>query len=392
MSLAEDGLVRITIGMTMFETVHTQASCFDDKGNLWLFSNEMNALFKIPKGSRQMLYVCSFQEKMFVTSLYTSMKCVNGKLLLTPCSAKNFVVYDIHSAEAEYYPIEKPARIYFNTALLSDSVLVMFPVAFFEFAYVYDSETEVFSKVRIHYPEFIGQKLKNNFPLFVGEADLGGLAAFCVCKTDMYLKFNPLTGDTSISSIPGNGEYYKMAGKGSCLFFLNMAGDELLCLENGAAKSLGLETKTRQDVFSNGIPMGYGNLVMIGRRVYCIPFKGNPIYIFAEPGHILLRWNIDWKQVGADTDTQPIVNVNVWDEKSYFLPYQGPVAISIDSPQEPPEKIIFSVADAGKEKFASRIFDSHHGEMVFESKSISARYFLQYVRYAQNEPAYGEAR
>ena len=359
----------IMIGI--FKNLHTQASAVDSDENIWTFSNDINALFVFRKNSYKPEYVCQFEENFFSQSLYTSMKCINGKLLLTPCAASNFVSYDINTGKTSYYPILKPPEVYFNTVVTSEQKVIMFPVRYYDHAYLYDLKKNRFSEIAISYPDDFDDSWKDMSPLFIGEAYVENAAVFCIVGSNMYLEFNYNNGIALIKKTQLKEKLYKVAGAQNRLYFMNLSGDKLVYMENGSVKkTVSLPVKERTDIFLNGIGMGFGNIVLNGGKIYCVPFRGNVLIIYDIENNKVNGYGIDWSLCGMTENRQPFSDVDVIGNSAVFLPYQGNSVARFDSNSGEIDYYDGQIQDSDRSILAQKLLDELKGSVLSESDTI----------------------
>ncbi len=80
------------------------------KDKVYFFSYEVNGLFKIDMNKRECSYIASLEKYSSKIRLFGDLTYINGKLVIAPMSADDFVIYDLEMKSVKYLPIQNPEK------------------------------------------------------------------------------------------------------------------------------------------------------------------------------------------------------------------------------------------------------------------------------------------
>ena len=308
----------------------TQCACLDEKDQLWMVSNTLNALFCVNIDTEQVQYVTSFdQEPMICKDLYTKAIWYQGKMICIPCTAKNIAIYAVETKETRYVPIRnEDYLVYFNTISLNESRILLFPVIYSKYAYIFDLDTESYETILLEYGK---NKHKVRNKIVQGDALCNGKVYFIIRETDIYFSFDIESHIIQFYKADNHQLFFSMASDGKYLYLFHTDG----CGYDVYQNQQYIETRKllpKETDVSCIIP--YENMNYIASfcekgQVINLPMKNNSLKLF-QNGY-MKDIPLDWNRICmVDLKVQAFSLCIQYNEKLLLLPYHCNTIVQID--------------------------------------------------------------
>lgn len=307
----------------------TQCACLDEKGNAWIFSNEMNALFYRNMESGEIQYVTSIEREDFcIRELYSEAVWFQKKVFLIPFAAKDIAVYDTVRVEIRYITLNIHPDHY-NVVRLPGNRLLLYSVRERMFAYVVSLEKLCCNEMTIDY----GKKeaaLKGK--LLRGTAYCDGKAYFVIDKTNMCAVLDVDKKTVQICQMEKEAALFRVASDGRYLYFMHADGCAYDVYRGCVyVKTIMLSNRCGDENADARLEqMEYTrNTVLDDGHIVSIPMKTQPIVVMH--GDKLIMFPLEDKKIGRyKSSTEPVVVCKAFRNKLFFFPYHSDVFVSID--------------------------------------------------------------
>ena len=294
--------------------ISTQASCVDDDGTIWIFSNDYNALFTYER--EKVNYITTFEEeKFFEEQLYNKAYATKNEIYFFPVIAKNIACFSKNTNSVDYIEIPKREKnVYYNIIEKNQNELYLFPVNMGEFAYIFYLGEKTIEKYRIPW-EKLGF---NSDAHIIGDAYLEGCVYLAVVNTNKILKVDlekikyeiisinenvfrthaykntlyalndlgnaviEIKEDSSISIIEKFGFDLKKNDKENMKYidFTFLSSDMMILLPIGEDSVLVRDGKLSKKIFiEDNACQFYDDILVLNKKAYLMPYKSDSILI-----------------------------------------------------------------------------------------------------------------
>lgn len=306
----------------------TQCACLDDEGNVWIFSNEINALFYRRLESGITEYITGFDREAFwMKELYTDMIWFQGKIFLIPCAARDIAVYDTVQERAEYISLCTPPDNY-NVVRLPKNRLLLYSVRARASAYIVSLEKMCCEHISIDYGE------KKNIlegRLLRGTAYCRGKACFVVDKTNQYVEFDIDTKTIRLCRTEKEAPLFHAASDGQYLYMMHDDGCAYDAYDkSGYIKTYRLLEKLENKKNDCQLKRTYVfNIVLEDGSIVSTPLKKQPVIIMKNGNFI--RFPLEDRKIDRYiNDLQPLCKCESFQNKLVLFPYHSSVLVIID--------------------------------------------------------------
>lgn len=299
--------------------ISTQASCIDDEGVIWLFSNDFNALFSWKSG--KVTYVTTFDdEDFFENVLYNMALNYGNNIFFFPVRAKKIACYSKSAKQVTYLEMpERKDNEYFNIIYKDVNQVWMFPVFKRDYAYILDMERKTVKRCGIHWNN-IDISAKNSL---IGDALLDECIYLAVSGTNSILKFN--TESYECEKVEINEPLFRTHTYGNAVYTLDAYGHMVLQYTEGKTSvvlsRINRNTENKVMRFKN---MEYVDFFPISlERMALLPMLGEGVCIADKNGDSIIATGKSGYQLYADILT--------YGEAIYLMPYEGDEMVTINS-------------------------------------------------------------
>ena len=314
--------------------IRTQCTCYYC-GEIWFFSNEINALFKINPQTMQSKYVTSIEGYPINTGwLFTKMIPYKDRLILIPFVAKRLIIYCPNTKETKYieFNLEDDSPYFVVSEMFDQHSIILFPAIKHGYYYIYNLEDEMVTRHRLESNMFINGSDKTLEIVSSGVMhDDRYIINILKSNRLMYfknnscsLKFDNITTlKKRVCAIEKYNEKYFIAldSTGDNLFMVDYDGKitEEYCL--GAVHG--------EKLYMFEELMGYSAIKNLGNElVMAIPVKGNDLIILYD-GEVI-RLKLNWEIIKTTCDNaKPFSDVIVDQNYYYLMPYQSSTIVQI---------------------------------------------------------------
>ena len=302
--------------------LRTQATCCDDKGNLWFTSNSYNALFCLDLEAFKVRYVTSFEEKInYVDSLYTKAIYYDNKIILIPCVSEHITIYDIEKKVARYVFIEGKC-ISYNCIRASENTILLFPVQFEGYAWEFLLNEEKLVKKEC-FPQFDKKVIKDHLPIcFLGDGYVNNKIVMAIPWTNLYVVVDLDSYKMYLKEVEGDSRILNIFQCGNECCFLSDAGDSCTKYDGEKEYSIAIPFIKKRGILGPNTLMAYSRVVYAaGIGNICIPVEGNEFRLLDSAAKVWAK--VDWKRIkGLTENSQPFVSVVRYKDRIIFCPYQ----------------------------------------------------------------------
>ena len=289
----------------------TQASCVDDNGTIWMFSNDCNALFSWKSG--MFTYITSFDdENFFEGSLYNKALSYGDNIFFFPVRAKKIACYSRSRNQVTYVEIpERGKEEYFNVISGNKNQIWMFPVFKRKYAYVLNMEQKIIKKCTI---QWNNMDLDENISL-IGDAILDKYLYLAVSGTNFILKFN--IENYECKKIEITEAIFRTHTCENFLCALNVSGNAVLQFQDGKLAATMFQTNRKiEDEHRGFTDMEYVDFFPVSSKgMLLLPMQSNGVYIDFKGG--------EKKIITGQSGCQLYDDVLRYQDMIYLMPYEG---------------------------------------------------------------------
>lgn len=364
--------------------IRTQAVCKDDKGNFWFTSDALNALFCMNSENHVVKYVTSFDEKNnIIDSLYTKAFFYDGKIVLIPCVSEHITIYDIERNEASYIYLEE-AFIPYNSVLLSEGEILLFPTCMQDYAWLFSVEEAKLEKIDISIPKDEIENECGQIIAILGDAYDGEKAYFAIKKTELSLIYDVASNSFEVRRNKEQIRYFSAFNSSCGPVYLSYEGDKIL-FASETKLLIDLPYDTKCNIFRDEFNTAFFRINMTeGVGDICIPLKGNNVLQLNNKMRPL--GVINWNRVhSAMEELIPFVEVHSFKNKIYFFPYMCDTLLEYDIEKDCYYYYEFSVEQTELSSIVNELCDRekvfYKSNPVRENASVlDLESFIDYIK------------
>ena len=260
--------------------VKTYLTCLKANINdhvIWLFSRDINALFKMDIMTKNVEYIDTIQfEPKFGKSLFKEVIKYNNNLFLVPSASDYIVVYDIINRKQQSYKINRKQNKYGvknSNVIVEDKNIYMYPQFYGDPIVIMDMVSYKLSTININY-DILDKHLDSKEGTIWGKGVKVDQTYWCPLVCNNYIV---KISNTEIEIIKINSKnigHLSMVYDGEYFWLSPFKGDKIIKWNHNNDNISEIEITT-----DNGEDILYPRIICYNEKVFFIPVNSNRIII-----------------------------------------------------------------------------------------------------------------
>lgn len=177
--------------------------------NIYFFSYEVNGLFKIDMKKEECKYIDSLKKYDNKIRLFGDLIYVNGKIILAPMLADDFVIYDLEERTAKYIPVEKCDKNYCSECKFFAVIHHGIDVYFIGCHYPAIVKLNLLTEKVVYYTDWLKNVIGEGYAFFRRDYHIENEKILLACSwTNQILSFDMKSGECAFLEIGSKKRKY----------------------------------------------------------------------------------------------------------------------------------------------------------------------------------------